>query len=311
MSERDTNSSGIQINAPLGLNQRAAPNALPAGEWALLEGCYPAQAGLLERIPGKELYLKLTSPIWNIHQTNDGSGNIIIQTRDDLRVYTLDELLGRETTPSLTYTDGGGENPGDDTTEETMSMAILVQKEGNNTSGGSLRGIQSGSDATALANTFYTRRLTDILINEASTVVSTSLSTATGVNNGSFTLSPGSYRITANLTYCNTANTAGFCVGLYNVTDGAFEVHSGGTTPILATAVSSTGASNTNLTCVIDTAFEVTSSNKTFEIRHKSSSQAAARELTACGRTDAMTTANVNGAAAPQFYAYVKILKTA
>ena len=132
MAQQDTNLPDLKISPLLGLNERAALNAIPDGEWSILQGLYPSQFGQLSRIPGKRLLSRLSSPIFNLHQTNDGSGNIIVQTATDLQVFTLDDLLGRAIMPSLVYT------PLID--DESMPQAILVHREPNNKHGGSLDG---------------------------------------------------------------------------------------------------------------------------------------------------------------------------
>lgn len=320
MSERDSNIDGIRINAPLGLNQRAAPNALPAGEWDKLEGCYPAKTGMLERIPGKELLMKLSSPILAIHQTNDGSGNILVQTRDALHRFTLDELLGRAAgAPSLTYTDGGGDTPGEDTTEETMSMAILVHRESNASHGGSIAGVVTGTDTSSVAGTFYRRRLTDMVVNESSTVqvfnpaaggLSGSVSTG-----GTFQLADGSYRIRASLVFCSEGNNLGFVVGLFNETGNTFQVQTDGASPIIGTSQRMVSGTNMNAPVQFSGAFTVSGGPIEFSIKQKAGGTGATnsnvRQTRLCGRPSDMTTADVLGAAAQEHYAYVEIYKTA
>ncbi len=92
----DSKSNQIKFRDLGGLDERAAPYALKGEDMWLLAGLYPAQDGLLERIPGKEFLANVnlgenvsTDPIqvWQIFQPNDGSGNIIIQTGIMRRVF--------------------------------------------------------------------------------------------------------------------------------------------------------------------------------------------------------------------------------
>lgn len=311
MAEKDTLNNELRLQALLGINERVAPNAVPVGQWNELEGLYPARAGLLQRIPGKSQYLKLNSPVWSIHQADDGSGNIFIQTPNALYAYTLDELLSRTYSPTLEYTSLDE--------EETMSMAVIVQKEANGADGGSIDGYLSGS-SSATADTFYGRRLTHNLFNESSTLVSFTASTGgsgAASTAGQFVLAPGTYRIRGFFTFNNDGNVGAYLCGLYNVTDARFEYHrttgGAGTDPILSTIMRGGGSDNANMVASIDTGFEVTSSNKTFEIRQKIAAAAntVPRDLSCCGKSEAATNANVNGASAPYYYAYITILKTA
>jgi len=190
-----------------------------------------------------------------------------------------------------------------------MSLAIIVQQESNTSPGGSALGFLTGTDSTSAADTFYGRRLTDMLLNENSAVSSFTPSTGgTGVAStaGQITLVPGTYRIEVNAIYGRSTDVIW---GLYNVTDGAFEVYTGGSTPILGTVFRTVGNNNCQMTLLAG--FTVVSSNKTFEIRHKGADSADSRALTFCGNPTTMTTANVNTTAALNLYCVIKILKTA
>ncbi len=321
MAEADTKQNGIAINAPLGLNQRNAPNALPPGEWDKLLGCYPARTGLQERIPGNKPIFKVgDSPIWSIHQTNDGSGNVIVQTRDAVHVFTLDQILNRAAAaPNLTYPGTGVVLPGDEE-EEVMSLAIILHRENNGNPGGSLNGKHTGSSTAETADAFYTRRLTHVVVNNSTTIVSANVSTAIDSVPavGSFDLAPGRYRITANLTYNTGDKNVGVVAGLWNEDEGLFQSYHTGTSdtyPILAT-VGGANQINMNFLVVLDGEFEVTGATKTFMIKHKftgndgSTGQAAARNLNACGRKS-FSVGTVNGVAVAETYAIIKIMKTA
>lgn len=162
MSQLDTKGGQILFKQLGGLDERKAPYAQDGYDFQLLSGLYPARDGLLERIPGKVFLANVNGyaaadrdpiQVWNIFQPNDGSGNIIVQTDQDLRVYSLDELLDREPEETLEFS-----NTAD---EDGATMALLAHRETNGTDGGSL----GQTD-----DIFYARKLTDILVNQSATV---------------------------------------------------------------------------------------------------------------------------------------------
>jgi len=199
-----------------------------------------------------------------------------------------------------------------------MSVAILEQREDNNRSGGSIDGLLTGS-SLALADTFYTRRLTGFRFNEGSTFVSFTPSTGgtgggTPSTGGQFVLAPGRYRIRGWCSYNNDGTAASALWGLFNVTTDLFQCH--GTTgaitsePILSTLMRGGASDNGNLKAVLDTGFVVEgASNQTFEIRQKVSAQAMARSLNCCGASTTMTTPNVNRAVAQNVYAIIELAR--
>lgn len=309
---RDSNIPELKIPALEGLNERMSPSALPLGQWRELNGLYPAEAGLLQRIPGKTQFTQLAGnpAVWNLHQTNDGSGNILVQTPTSLQVFTLDELRNRTYSPSLSYTTL--------TEEESMSMAVMVQMEANAVKGGSIQGYISGTDSSAAAKTFYGRRLTNMLFNESSTIVTFTASTGgagAASTAGTFVLAPGTYRIRGYCLFNNFGSAGTFIAGLYNNTDARFEYHNttggAGTEPILFTIVRGGANDNANLVATVDTGFIVSTSNKTFQISQEADITTTGRRLDCCGSFDTLTDTNVNSAAAKFYYTYITILKTA
>lgn len=173
----------------------------------------------------------------------------------------------------------------------------MVHKEANGVNGGAL-------NPAAVADKFYVRKLNVQLANQ---VESQLVFDGTAY---SFTLPPGTYRIDASFTINTNSASAdiGYCVGLYNLTTATFEVYTGGTEAILAaTGYTKKNASVCNETIYLRGQFTVSSSNKTYQIMHKCSDIGAAQSIWFCGFNDQMTGANVNGAVASQFYAFVKI----
>lgn len=190
-----------------------------------------------------------------------------------------------------------------------MSQAIIVQREANGVNGGSLQGFISGTDSSSAANTFYTRRLTNLLVNESSTVTTfTASSGGAGAasTGGTFVLSPGTYRITIHAVY--SASSLDYVVGLYNNTSAAFEVYSGTSEPVVATIAETSGGPN--LSAYVKANITVSSTNKTFSIRHQTSVAGAAQSLSACGAKSA-SSGTVNAAAPKNTYCIIEILKTA
>lgn len=306
MSERDTRTNqDIRIPTLGGLNERPSPANLRPGEFSHLEGLYPAQIGLLRRIPGKTLLANVEGRVLQIFPTGNVNGDVLIQTdAPALYAFTLDELRGRGTTPSLTFP------PSDE--EDTMSMAIIVQEE--TTSGGSMDGFLTGTSAAA-SGTAYGRRLTDLLFNETGsfgdTIVSFTQSTGgTGAAStaGQFVLAPGDYRITCWTTFRSdgSAANATFEAELYNVTSAGVEVQSGTSVPVKTTPACGlvAAAVTANMVAGFEAKITVSSSNKTYELRQKCTAggNGPARALSAGGG---------GGPSSPHIYTYIKIIRTA
>lgn len=200
-----------------------------------------------------------------------------------------------------------------------MSMAIITQTEANTIPGGSAQGFLSGSDTTSATDTFYGRRLTDMWVNESfsgtptvNTFTASSGGAGAASTEGTFTLVPGTYRITIDAEYIFGGVSASVIFGLYNVTSAAFEVYSGTSEPVIGIVISSASASTTNgLITRLHAIVTVASTNKTFAVRHKASSTTVARATSFCGTATGMTGTNVNGAAAKNTYCIVKIVRTA
>lgn len=313
MAERPSKGAEIPVRTLGGLNERPSPANLRPGEFDVLEGLYPASIGLLARIPGKTLLSTVTGRILQIHDTQNVNGDILIST-DAPAVYvlTLDELLSRATTPSLT--------PTPITEEENMSMAIMVQREANNAASGSIDGFVSGS-AAAAADTWYPRRLTNRL-SDPDGIITTFTAAGSGAGAasfGSFELAPGTYRISAQLSFYPSAAVSAhsYAIGLWNATSGTFEVYSGGSDPIvgIVSNVLPTTAATGSILVTMEGEFTVATTNKTYHIRQKCADVTAARVLTACGFAQSLTgtgaNTGVNGAAVPFTFAFVKILKVA
>ncbi len=323
-----SNTQEIRVKNLLGLNERISPDNNPQPEHDICRGLYPSRQGLLSRLPGdKLLTIVAGEKILQICQTNDGSGNIIVQTDQRLLAVTLDELFHREYTPSIVYTPV--------TDEDAMSMALIVQQIDpadavggttyNTLPGGSIMGQLSGTDTTSADDTFYPRRLNQLLINESTTVVSfvpstAATSAAASTSENKWELSPGSYRTTIYLVFCGDgASSYGIAFGLWNVTTSAFEVFAGTSVPILGTPVKISSADSVNVVAALDCAFTVSTTNKFYQIMQKCSghgSSQGGRFISTGGKIDLMTTANITlPSGGPektrQTFAVIKILKTA
>ncbi len=316
MAQRVSKYPDLPAKELRGLSERSAPGSYPPGVFDLLRGLYPARNGLLQRIPPHSQLATIGGRILQIHATGNTNTDILIQTDAGIYAYTLDELLARTVTPSITYPPLSE--------EETMSMAIIVQREANNVVGGSIDGVLSGT-STASANTFYGRRLTNMLCNESAngvpTVVSPSGFTAsTGGTSavstaGTFQLVPGTYRIRGTFLFNSVTASASFLCGLYNATTALFECHYDGASnniPILGTVVSSNALVRTNMMSTFEARILVSSTNKTFQIMQETADTTVGQALKCCGDiAGTLTTANVNSAAAGLEYGRVTILRTA
>lgn len=287
-----------------GLNERVSPANLRPGEWAVLNGLYPNLVGSLSRIPGKVMLANpgetiSSGQINQIWPTYNSQQDVLVQTEGYILRYTLDELMGRQTTPSLII----NVNP----LEETMSYCLIAQKEANGANGGSASGFLTGTDSTSVINTFYGRRLTHVLSDADSICTTFTASTGGGgvaSTEGTFALAAGTYRITVQAMM--NVNSTRALTGLYNVTDGAFVTYAGGSVPILSTpaSVDANGGVVVNIEARLTLA-----GTKTLSLRHEATNQAVARGLTFCGIPYSGSTANVNGAAAEEIYCLIKILK--
>jgi hypothetical protein len=199
MAEKETQQRGITIPGFAGLNERAAISNIPEGYFEKLEGLYPARTGLLERIPGKTFLRQIGSPVIAIHQCFDTNDNILIQTEDDVQVFTLDQILGRTTTSNLIPT------PIEE--EETMAYALLVHQASTGTSAGPAVTAATGAGA------YTVRQLTNI-INSGTNPDGTPFGTSGFVTltSNRFTLPSGVYRIRIKSCFANTATASSACV---------------------------------------------------------------------------------------------------
>lgn len=287
-----------------GLNQRISKHTLPAPEFSVLQGLYPAQDGLQERLPGiKPLALagNGTAGIWQIFQPNDGTDNIIIQTSDGTeRTYSLNELFGRTVVSDLIYT------PLED--DEDMPTAIILQDAANAT---------DGPIVGASSNTWYDRELTSNPLNEDSIIVTFTPGAA-----GTFVLAPGDYRVRgwvniyASLASTGTTTgtaTMGFQAVINNVTDGV--TTSVGSVAHLSFIRNAGSPPNTTLAAIgqsnIDDTFTVSGSNKTFNVKNAYFNTTGNATITTLTGKASGITATLNGAAVRQPYLRLNISKIA
>lgn len=308
MADRQSDNPDLKSLAPKGINHRASRNALPGGYCEREHGTWPQRTGARSRLPGKTLFRQVGDDVHQLHQTFGGPG-ILMQIGDTLQYQTLDTLLNRATTSSLTAA-GGNE-------EDQVAMAVITQTEGNTQSGGSIDGFLSGS-STATADTFYGRRLTNMWVNETvsgllavNTFTASTGGAGSASTEGTFVLVPGTYRIAVKAIYdlgTSGANT-NVVMGLYNVTSAAFETHSGTSEPIIGTISKADNVTEITDDIVLKAAVTVSSSNKTFAIRAKCSDATVAQGLNFQGRNTTMTGANVNGAAVKNTYLIIRILR--
>lgn len=306
MADRDCKDPEIKILRPSGIDLRSGRNAIADQHGDRIHGLWPKQTGLLQRFPGHTLMRQVGDKVYQLCQTFDGSGNILCQIGDTVQAFTLDELKNIQSDVDIEASVGNE--------EDQVGMAVIVQTEANNTSGGSIDGYLTGS-SSASADTFYGRRLTNMWVNETVSTLQTvsSFTASTGGSGaastaGQFVLVPGTYRIEISIVCMPTALSDSVVIGLYNATSAAFETYAGTTQPILAVvrAVGTQFPGNDQLV-KITAAVTVSSSNKTFEIRQKAGTTTSARDNTLGGINTGMTTANVNGAASKNTYCTITI----
>lgn len=207
MATRESNDGQIQLPRMGGLNERPAPNALPAPDFDICQGLYPARDGLLQRLEGMLLRAQHGVRILNLAQLDDGTGNIVVQdSLGNETIYTLNELFGRPA-PESNLVDQVS------TEEDSMSTAIILQKEVATTPGGNLDAFVGA----AVLNTYYTQRLTDLTVNQDG-IVTTFSNWAAGVNPNTWVLGTGSYRIRVDMTFGPSYSIPSFATGVFTVT---------------------------------------------------------------------------------------------
>lgn len=211
--ENDTKGGEIKVTRLAGLNLRSGRHALGAGEADRVFGLYPAQNFLMQRIPGKRLYRLLSGKkILGLRQTFDGSGNVIVQTDQDLQLISLDEFLNRASDFDITPTGG--------TAEEAMSYALYLHQQNNGVNGGDLAA--AGSDGTFAKATIN--------------VEATDTAGIGSLASNEITLAAGIYRIRAIITFGAETTAAASLDArayLYNVTDAAVVTDLGSSSQIV------------------------------------------------------------------------------
>lgn len=200
-----------------------------------------------------------------------------------------------------------------------MSLAIIVHKETNNVDGGALKAV------TGVENTFYARKLTHMLVNENENTVLAFRPYSESINPNQFDLSPGVYRISADIVACNYNNSGGtppgagmgLRCGLYNVSIGGFQKYFGSSTESIismSTLIKSspTGPGTfpeTNGVTKLDGLFSVSSSINSFEIRMAVKSSSGTHTPTANDTLGDKSTVTVG--TLPEYYTIIKILRLA
>jgi hypothetical protein len=239
-----------------GMDERSSISTTPNGAFRLVQGLYPNNLNAQQRIPGKSLFALLTSPVWNIYQTFDNNGTIIVQTQNSVQTTTLDALFGRTVTPNLT--------PATSTEEDTMAYALIIHKETAGTAGGAL-------NAAGSANIFYTRKLTT-KVADASSFVSLAASPT-----NQFSLGAGTYRFTIDVVGCNMGTHV---ARLYNITDTA-QVDVG--TQASSQTIGTNSATYVQTISRIETRYTIASGTKVFEIQQSASNVAGLQATVARG----------------------------
>lgn len=301
MAERDSKSPQLQIQQFAGLNERLSRANLPPGTLERLEGLYPAKTGLLERIPTHRLLRQLSGnpTILNIYQTHDRYGNILVQTETDLQMFTLDQLLNRNTVPDLSFPALNE--------EETMALAILTYEVASSTTAATTNGgplkISGGA-----ANAFYGLPINTKRVDTTGfcslTAGTKGVVATTNPVEGKFRLTAGTYRIEAEVA-AGIANSTTVTVGLYNITQTRFEYYdNGGTDPIIGTTSNNSGSTETNCFVKLNAQFVVSSGTDDYGIRMAHST------TTHLGQTQCLGLGNVvAGAPANNVFAIIKLLK--
>lgn len=289
--ENETQDAAESIPNLGGINQRVSPSNLGQSDFELAVGVSPTEIGLLERVTGKVLLRQFQSAILQIHQTFDAQNHIIIQTLSNgVHFYTLDELLGRESTPSL--------SPVSIIDEDIMPQALIVDKKA------------SGAAGSVLTTSYAARDLTDIAYQLNADGTSAGFIAGFNGTGGTaakqFSLIAGTYRFDIQVAG-STANAAtglqfGFQAMLYNVTAGAPAFNGLVNQSASSERIGSLGTQPSSVSNVwLKIHGQLTLANTTiFEVRQRCTS------ATSTLQGNASSTGGEN-----EIYAFVKITKTA
>lgn len=156
--ERPNESPNLKINKLGGVDESNTPLNLQATKFDQLLGLYPYQNGALRRIPGKEIFAQLTGePILSIHPTYDAQQHILVETTTKLRIYTLDELIGRNTLITSLSTNP---TPPPIVEEDAMPRAIILHSQNSGVS----------NPQVVPLSTWTTLTLNDIQLNESTII---------------------------------------------------------------------------------------------------------------------------------------------
>lgn len=209
-------------------------------------------------------------------------------------------------------------------TPTVEQVALIIQQEAAANSGGTASGVLDVT-GTEVANTFYTRRLTDIVRNDGNFVTFTPTTGGTGgtpPSGGTFQLPAGTYKISIDATFYlqnDILGSSSAMMGLFNVTGSPpypAETYFGGSIPIIGTPIfleqgATADVSTMNHKSHIECDITFTGSPRTYAIRHQGTLQADVRGTRFQGFRYTASTAQVNGAAPPQHFCSVRIVKTA
>lgn len=286
--ENDAKTPEIKVTRLQGLNLRAGRHSLGSGEADRVFGLYPASNNLMQRIPGKRLYrILIGKKILGLRQTYDGSGNVIVQTDQDLQIISLDEFLNRADTFSLTPTGG--------TAEEAMSYALYLHEQNNGVDGGSLSG--AGADNVFSKATINVEATDTAGIGS---LASSEISLAAA----------GIYRIRAYVTFGAVVGASVDCRAyLYNVTDAAVVTDLNSSAEIVAhghTQLISGASIPQNTTLMLSGRFQITGS-KAFAIYM--AGKASSGTWYNAANSQGAASSSITSGSHPEVYKLIEILK--
>lgn len=95
MSQREIRSPS-QLQQWKGVDQRSQPTLVQNGFFVMARGVIFGLSENVERISGKKLALLVDSSIFNLSQFNK---NVFVQTKESLRMISVEELINFEETP--------------------------------------------------------------------------------------------------------------------------------------------------------------------------------------------------------------------
>lgn len=170
----------VSIRPLGGVDESRGPLDIAETKFNQSFGVYPSPEGGLQRLPGKTIWQSLGEPVYNIVDTQNSKRGIIVETASRILLYSVDELLGLAPAPaSLTPVAPIGGFPA-----PPSPKAIIVNS------------LPAGTNNTEILSSlsFGARQLSQVIQNDNNSTTGSPIISNFSTANGSFQISPGTYR---------------------------------------------------------------------------------------------------------------------